>query len=161
MNMLKAQKNEVAVQTSISNIGIFYENFIGKNFSMGLQAGTGLFAITKDEIAVMTSDQYSSKTRTEFYAAPFARYYFKDDFSAWFLMAELYASRAKSTIFVNEVTSDKISKKYFGTLVGGGYKFKPKNRLALNIFMAIGYDFNDNDLVPVLGYALVSLGYQF
>lgn len=49
---------------------------------MGLQGGAGLFTTKKDEIAVMTSDQYSSKNRTEFYTAPFARYYFKDDFSA-------------------------------------------------------------------------------
>ncbi len=160
-NLVYAQKNEIAAQTSIVTIGISYEYFTKKNFSLGAQTGTGLLSIKKDELAVMSSNNYSSKNQTQIYVAPFVRYYFRDDFKSWFLMAEVYASKVKSTMLVNDTESNTIFKNYFGPLVGGGYKFKIKNSLTVNASMTLGYDFNDNDLVPVLGNGFLSVGYQF
>ncbi|ODS89998.1 DUF3575 domain-containing protein [Chryseobacterium lacus] len=160
-NFYNSQKNELAIQSSFTNIGISYEYFTGKKFSFGAQAGTGLFGIKKNELIIMTSNSYSSKNLTEFYTSPFVRYYFRDDFNTWFLMGEIYFSKVQSTLFINEVESNKTSKKYFGPALGGGYKFKLNNRFTINTFITVGYDFNENDLVPLLGNGLISLGYQF
>lgn len=158
---IKAQKNEIVVQTNYATIGLSYEYFLQNHFSLGTAVGTGLFAIKKKETPFMSDYEQIRKNNTSFYIAPFIRYYFTNDYKSFFLMTEFHVSKVNSTIYRNGIENKKLEKTYLGPFLGVGYKFKLKQKFSVNLYVAAGYDLKENSLIPIIADSMVSFGCQF